>query len=767
MTGVAPDAMSLVHLVGGWLAALAQACVVLAAGVCVVRRLVAGASLAEIAIQGVGISLTIVPTAAFCAAWLLGLPLAAPVVVGICLALVLACRPWSLPAIGRAGRAETVSLALLAAAAIVLLAVTDFHPPEGGFFFDLCLHRAALFLHEFARGAGSGWTIRQQDLGDITYVLPRQDGPVFGFYSVMAAQRPADGAVVATFFALSDGAGPALVSVLFFFAIAGGGFLVASRFVGSGPIRVAVGIATLAGVHGLSAYMVNETVFAMTAGLLLLAWLLRPGLAPAAGALAGALFGFAVGGRVAAASWVAAVAVLLAGRGRTTKVALATGFAVSVAPWLAVNWFLRGNPFYYPNTDDALVQHQVMGLSFAFRPLNWPLHETLVRVPGHVLPPLLLLPVLAIRSLGSVLAGIAATGLAVVAFRERRLAVGLVLWALPVAVFLHLLAYLDGEKASWLLLAAPVLPVGLASFVRGLATGWRRRAAAVASLAVGLAFVPRLLAGIDVPEDPRPYRIIEPNTPERDIHVRYGDAWRSELSKPAILPGLNDVPPGYRLLATLLSVRPERSFESGRVALMLENLDGPVSAEFSMDASRDPPPLLPPDIEASRTVPPREPTRARFVLLEVMASPRPRVAVDGWIVENRRSDEAPRDFLRIDIDPGPEPHERMYLGLIILRPWDLDTAPEPTEIRVGGVPVALRGVGYEFESDAGQTRFYPSVLTNLAVPEQPAVSGETREDGETWRYRWTVRDSPGPGGGRTAPAAPGAASLDLAGPFVY
>ena len=89
-------------------------------------------------------------------------------------------------------------------------------------------------------------------------------------------------------------------------------------------------------------------------------------------------------------------------------------------------------------------------MTFEFRPLNWPFYDELIRTPDHSLPPLLLLPLLVLRSTGSALVAATLLGFVTCFVKPRSISHGLVAlaWAGPIVCFLLVLAYNDYEKAS-------------------------------------------------------------------------------------------------------------------------------------------------------------------------------------------------------------------------------------------------------------------------------------------------------------------------------
>lgn len=87
--------------------------------------------------------------------------------------------------------------------------------------------------------------------------------------------------------------------------------------------------------------------------------------------------------------------------------------------------------------DKYMFTHRFLGRDFMFMGLlNWPFHDRIVRTPGFPSPVALFIPLLILRSLGTVLSALALIGLADLCRRDREQAVLLVLWILPTFLLL-------------------------------------------------------------------------------------------------------------------------------------------------------------------------------------------------------------------------------------------------------------------------------------------------------------------------------------------
>ena len=694
-------------------------------GYCLTRRLIRSADLLERSIYAVGLGLVVVPTTTFILSWALGLPFTRLFVLSVSLGIVLLCRPWSLPEATRATREQALALGALLVSALLLLQFTHIRAGSSFELFESCLHLMALFLQQYD---GSGWTLFDPELGHyVTHVLDHPATPVLGLDLMIEDQRAANGAVMAVMFVLSGRAGIEVATTLFFFVIAGAAALVARTHVDSRAARIAVGAATLAGAHGLMAYMVNETVFCLAAGLLVLALLVRNDPRMPEMAAVGLLLGFGVGSRLAALLWLLPAWLLLRRFSSRARLAAAGGFAISVLPWLLVPWILEGSPLFHSLPDGATVEHTMLGGFFEFRPLNWPFYESLVRAPGHVLPALLLLPVWVFRSAGSIMLAAMLVGFVLLWRKGEKRSLGwvVVAWAAPIAIFLHLLVYTDYEKASWLVLGAPVVPLMLAGFVSG--AGRRGIRAPVfctwALLSCGLAFLPRWLAGVELPEDPRGYSIVSPNF---RLEPRFEEDARRDLGRAALFPSLQAIGSRSALLKTLAHPYGGRPFRSGAIMVYMDcpELD---EVRFPVNATIEEPSL--PEFTSVKPFTIIHTLGERFYIhLRIDSSP--------W-VDVRLIDRQGR--FRVMIDPGPLPHVPRYVTFMVDDQWDIGFQGVALTVEVNEQPLPLSRLGYlVYKEESGEPFCDLRLVTNLAAPKPPPESRRVRYGPVEYRYDWTL-----------------------------
>jgi hypothetical protein len=522
-------------------------------------------------------------------------------------------------------------------------------------------------------------------------------------------------------------------------------------------VRVAIGVTTLAALHGLAAYMVNGSTFALAAGMLSLWFLLREPATVGGGIAAGFFAGFGVGSRLAALAWIPALTALSWSQPRRVRIALWAAFAASVAPWLAASWVLRGNPFFHPVGPDSLATNEFLGIEFRSWPLDWPFTDALVRAPGQILPPILLVPILVIRSMGGVVLAAAMIGLA--RLLRQRTGWGLLLWALPVSA-LACLAYIDDEKASWILIGMPVVPVALASFASfARSRGPWRTAAWLAPLAAALALAPAWLAGVESGVDSRDYRVVGPNFPAGSIHVRYGDAWHEALARAAVLPRLQDVAVPPATLASLTPSVQEERFSSGALAVVLQDWDGPFDVETPVVPDFDRAPLPEPGrLLHPANAPGTNGMTAVVLGLPVSSDARLRVAGSFDGDTGRGGGD-----VRVEIDPGSPPHRLGFVSFLLDREGTVERPMAVPLVSVAGRTVATRAAGRAWESPSGARVFNPVLVTNLPLPPQPGSAGDADIGGEKWHWSWTVA---GPGGLPDAADA-GLPVLPFVGPTGY
>ena len=715
------------------------------------RRFLRVSSWLEAVVFSIALGLSVVPTMAFLLAWALGVPFSPPIVLAPAVALILLARPWRLGPRPKASKEDLVALLVCIASAAVLLQLTDFHSVGPVGYFGSCLHSIALY---WVQSDGSGTAIFDPSLDAcVTYVINHTPRPILGVSQLLYDVRPANGALFTSVMVLAARAAGEIITLLVFTGIVGASTLIARTYLDDWRLRVAVGLLTLVSLHGIMAYMVNENALALAIGLVLLLLLLRErererererlGEAIAAGFLLGFVFGL----RLPALLWLLPVALLVLSDGWRARLATAAAFVVAALPWAIVPWIVGGEPFTYRTHDGVNVAHEVLGLEFLFRPLNWPIHEQLVRIPEHVLPAVAYLPIKILQSMGSVvlsmmLIGFAVMGPAREALRFPRLLV--LLWAGPLMLILLGQIYLDYEKASYVLLTLPVMPLVLAAFVSRLrrTPGRLVPLSSWAALSLGLAFLPSALARIDVPVDPRAhtvYDVVDPNGNEIEwTNPRSDDAIRRELGAVTVLPGLHEVLRSSRLWLGLS--RTCRLFEAGRVHVRFGE-NSPDEARLTLEASVTEPPL-----------PPSFPLKPVTVSQLLMASTlfHLRLPVGPTPTLHLRSDLGGMD-LRIDAGPGPQ--ELRYVSFLVDERNEQELAPARVQVELEGKPVHTRGLGYHVSHPRVEADRL-AVVTNLEVPPQSDTASPIFWLGSFGTGSWHVYGpdgSPDPGG----PADPG------------
>ncbi len=668
------------------------------------RRVVLRADLVEQVVYGVGFGLVVIPTVCFTLMWAFSVPITAVSVYSVAGAVALLSMPWRHAESGAKGRSEWISLAALALTAAVLLPFTEVRATDSLEFFEPCLHQCALYMHQ---PDGAGWTLH-----GVTHVFAHPTEPGYGLRVILDYQRPTNGAVFAAVASVAGGSVVELLTLLVFFVIAGGASLVARRVTDDRRIALVAGIATLIAVHGVIAYMVNETTFGLAAGLLMLALLVRAPSNNAGLFAAGVLLGFAFGVRLTVVLWLLPLMLLRPRRW------MWAGAAISLAPWLWTYWSLTGDLLFHPTPPGSVVEHTFFGLTFDFRPLNWPFFDHLVRYEEHLLPPMASVPLACLRSAGALLAAGVLVGVFALWRRARKLALATVLWVAPLTGFLLVQGYIDYEKTSWILMAAPPIPLLLAAAMEHRT---RRMAVAWAAVATALVFVGIGLANTGAPADPRQYRLVNPDievTPEPKA-VR-----EAALRTPAILPALQRVEHPSQLWARL--TRPAADdFVSGQIVAWQAHVE-PLKLEFAV-VPVDEEPALPPILDV-KPFDRAEVHEGTFVVaLKLETSRLPTVQLTE---HEHRFD--------IRIDPGPKPHKPGYVMFVVKDYKSEDFAG--LTVRLLGRPLPVRLGGYHITTDGDEPGLDLKIATNYPAIEPPPLTQTVQFAFETRRYDWWWRD---------------------------
>ena len=282
-------------------------------------------------------------------------------------------------------------------------------------------------------------------------------------------------------------------------------------------------------------YLLTDPLFAfvLSASVLHIV-LFERGVRPAL--VAGLLLGMLLGVRDVSVLLVPAALYALAGqrRWRAAVIALAIGALLSALPWLYWHQYAYGTPF----TTEAVTKHtyiepfdySILGVDFRLPVLmNWPLHDSVVRTPVYPFPVFVLLPLVVAATLGWPLVAMVLPGLKELVGSDRRALKVLIIWVLPLWIFLSVQENWNEPRMGLLLLVMPALTA--------VALGGLRRAYQWPELvAVGLVAIVTFAAvvqGYDVPPDPRwskVNRIITPPDPDELTHHKLA------LTSPHLLP---------------------------------------------------------------------------------------------------------------------------------------------------------------------------------------------------------------------------------------
>jgi len=138
--------------------------------------------------------------------------------------------------------------------------------------------------------------------------------------------------------------------------------------------------------------------------------------------------------------------------------------------------------------------------------LNWPFHDALVRTPHFPYPTMVLLPLVAVRSLGVLGAALFLVGSVSGFRRDRASTIAAALWIGLMWAMLSVQENWEELKMTYLVLLAPplalVLAEGLGFLSRG-AVSFRRRSLSYLAAALLVAGAVMLLGRVRVPPDPR------------------------------------------------------------------------------------------------------------------------------------------------------------------------------------------------------------------------------------------------------------------------
>ncbi len=576
---------------------------------------------------GLGI-VTVVPTA-FLITLLGGVPITpwtiAASAVGwgvVALALQRFARRPAQPTMARHGGGV---LALVIALAGAMALFTTPYALRATDIFWHCPHLSCLYLLE--DGSGPGLTV-WHPLWErtVTHLFAHPTDAGFGLGPVLAIQRAGNAAFMAQPFAFLSAGGLVIAQWCTDFLILGGAILLARRHLRQTSLLIGLSALFLFGVHAIASYQVNENGIALALSMLALHLTLRTGPASVARAAAcGVIFGHLLGIRPATILLLPAALWLTRGALRH-RTALLTAVAVAALPWLLTNTMALDGPLHYPQLEAGKVEQTVMGVDVTFHPLGWPVADQLMRPPDHPFPTLIRLPLEVLQGFGAPLLALVLLGFATVVRLDKRRALGVLLWLVPIPLLLSLIVTLDYQKLSYVLLAcAPLLLAAAAGAARFEATRSQRLTVGVV-MALLLVVVPTWMTDWQLPIDDRDH--IDRSYDVRDTWTE--DVVRESLTRASFLPYLSaelGAPVGARLLAHAAPPSRDAPIADGIVAIWTPPpvgrrplLPDPVSMETASE------PRIPPEYIGVGGVPGVGPATGRLLFVVELPSPAPEKA---------------------------------------------------------------------------------------------------------------------------------------------
>lgn len=357
---------------------------------------------------------------------------------------------------------------------------------------------------------------------EVTHLLshPSEDG--FGLGPVLAIQRAGNAAFVSQAFSVLSTGGFVVAMACADFLVLGGSMLLLRRHLTYPAAVAGLAIAVLVGVRCLASYQLNENTLALGLSVVVLHLALTE--RTSALVCAGLVMGHVAGIRPVTLALLPALLLI-----SHKRLPVLVAYAAALSPWLITNGLTMGDIFRYPQLEAGRVEQTVMGLTFTFHPLNWPLNDAFLRPPGHPYPSAVRIPLEVIRSLGAPMIAAATAGLLLLG---RQRAVAAVLWVLPVPLMLMAIVALDYQKMSYVLLALAPLPWLLGAGLAWLGKTSRRLRGAWLACMIALLLLPSTLAGLELQVDDRAH--IDLVFDARD--ARDEGEVRSSLTAPSILP---------------------------------------------------------------------------------------------------------------------------------------------------------------------------------------------------------------------------------------
>ncbi len=437
------------------------------------------------------------------------------------------------PAVG-----DLAVMASLVALALVTALLTQVHSVDSTSLFAPCIHEAAQQILD--DGTRPGLDVWDPYLDHWVRHRTMRDTEVgFGLARILGHQRPGSMAAVGHGFAFFGSGGWTAMTFTYDLMILSLATALIARFVRQRALAVGGAVLFHLGVRSVAIYMVNENTIAlaMLLGTVLILCLVDHRLAsplatsgpPWRGALAAGLcLGLAYGVRPEVVLLVPGLLLLV--RGWTPR-ALALAVAlVAITPWVLVNTATSDRLFFHAPLYEAQVQgmeQSVLGLSFRFRPLNFPIASEWLRAPDDPVPVFLTMPLWHARAFGGIAIALFALGF-VVAPQRLRLAV-MAIWA-PICCGLMLVVSLDFEKQSYALMAFAGGPLLLGLGLEALTSRtpatrltWPRRLTALA-LAGAAILGPRALAtSMSFAVDTRPQAFRPTVSAQAPVHTLTGD----------------------------------------------------------------------------------------------------------------------------------------------------------------------------------------------------------------------------------------------------
>lgn len=335
-----------------------------------------------------------------------------------------------------------------------------------------------------------------------------------GLASLFYEQRLGNAPILAPSVALFGTAGWYLTTVSASL-VAGLCCWLAARELGARPAASTFAAALFVyGTHVFLAYFVNENLYAVALVAFLLWLAVRPRMEWGLVVLVGITAGHLVGVRYTSSLFWPAIALAVywqqgSNRDRVLRFSVALCLAVAaVAPWLYVNYIMLGNPIDHPKihaeSTGRVAMNSILGMTFPFRPLNWPFTESVVRTAWSPLPSFVWIPLWVGLCFGQLALALAILGLRDLLAR-RRVLVLVLLFAGPHCLAMGLIEWLDWEQITYAAPGLVPLAVLWALGLESILDPDRRRRQLVLCLVLLLAVVglSRSARGLEFPVDRR------------------------------------------------------------------------------------------------------------------------------------------------------------------------------------------------------------------------------------------------------------------------